>query len=241
MRKNTWTWVGLAGLSVTTALFCLLLAWPEIVDRSNADARILSGGGLLGLVLLSFLVGWRPNSGLALRQAMSWVAVALFLTIGYAYREDFTNFARLADAPRLAAQLVDTQPMQSRRPESRHGVVSLSGDGSGHFWADANVDGTHVRFLVDTGASHIALSPFDAQRLGYDLNALDYRVPYQTANGVAYAAPLTLEDISIGSITISDVQASVLQSGLSQSLLGMSFLGELSAVELSGDRLILRE
>ncbi len=241
MRRNTWTWVGLAGLSATTALFCFLLAWPDLIDQSQTDARLLTGAGLLGLTGLSFIIGWRPNAGIALRQAMSWVAIALFFTIAYAYREDLTELAQLADAPRLAAQLVDTQPMGSRAPESRHGVVSLSGDGSGHFWADANVDGTHVRFLVDTGASHIALSPFDAQRLGYDLNALDYRVPYQTANGVAYAAPLTLEVISIGSISVARVQASVLQSGLSQSLLGMSFLGELSAVELSGDRLILRE
>jgi len=73
------------------------------------------------------------------------------------------------------------------------------------------------------------------------LDALDYRVPYQTANGVAYAAPVTLEEISIGSVTVRNVRASVSQDGLSQSLLGMSFLGELTAVELSGDRLILRE
>ncbi|MBD3666351.1 MAG: TIGR02281 family clan AA aspartic protease, partial [Kangiella sp.] len=91
------------------------------------------------------------------------------------------------------------------------------------------------------GASHVALTPFDAQRLGFDINALDYRIPYQTANGIAYAAPVRLEEISIGSITVRDVRASVSKDGLSQSLLGMSFLGQLTGVELSGDRLILRE
>lgn len=236
MRRNTWTWIGLACLGVTTALFCLLLSVPDLIDQSNADARLFSGVGLLALVALSTLIGWRPTSGFALRQAMSWTAIALFATIGYAYRDDLMGAVRLADVPRLAAQAVEARPI-----EPRHGVVSLGGNGSGHFWADANVDGTHVRFLVDTGASHIALSPFDAQRLGYDLDALDYRVPYQTANGVAYAAPLTLDAVSIGSITVTNVRASVSQSGLAQSLLGMSFLGELSAVELSGDRLILRE
>ncbi len=236
MRKNTWTWVGLAGLAMTAFLFAMLQAAPGLLgDRHDLSSMGL-GGGLLGLVGLSVLVGWRSSSGFALRQAMSWAAIALFLAIGYAYRDDLMGAARIADVPRLAAQAVEARPV-----ESRHGVVSLGGDGSGHFWADANVDGTHVRFLVDTGASHIALSPFDAQRLGYDLDTLDYRVPYQTANGVAYAAPLMLDAVSVGSITVRDVRASVSQSGLSQSLLGMSFLGELSAVELSGGRLILRE
>ncbi len=236
MRKNTWTWVGLAGLAATALLFGLLQFEPALLGQQQKLSGMVIGAGLLGLAGLSFLVGWRPNSGFALRQAMSWAAIALFVTIGYAYRDDLIGAVRLTDVANLAAEAVETRPS-----ESRYGVVSLGGDGSGHFWADAKVNGTHVRFLVDTGASHIALSPFDAQRLGYNLDTLDYRVPYQTANGVAYAAPLTLEAVSIGSITVSDVQASVLQSGLSQSLLGMSFLGELSALELSGDRLILRE
>lgn len=231
MRDNTWTWVGLFGLAVAALVFLLLKTFPGVINQQDAQMRLVYGVALLALVGSSAVLGWRENAGLALRQALGWVAIALVLVIGYGYREEFSGLMT-----RTQSELLPT-----RATEVRHGVVSLGGDGSGHFLADAKVDGTHVRFLVDTGASHVALTPFDAQRLGYDLNELDYRVPYQTANGVAYAAPVTLEEISIGSVTVRNVRASVSQDGLSQSLLGMSFLGELTAVELSGDRLILRE
>ncbi|MCE7997454.1 MAG: TIGR02281 family clan AA aspartic protease [Rhodobiaceae bacterium] len=231
MRRNTWTWAGLAGLTFTAFLFAALQMQPALVAPLQHQSPVLPAAGLLGLVAVSVLVGWRANAGFALRQAMSWVAIALTLVIGYAHRQDLTHILPLPAVQHLAKPAVHSQP----------GVVSLGGTGNGHFFADANVDGTHVRFLVDTGASHVALTPFDAQRLGFDLDELDYRIPYQTANGTAYAAVVTLYEISVGSITVQDVRASVSQGGLSQSLLGMSFLSELSAVELSGDRLMLRE
>lgn len=231
MRKNTWTWVGLAGLALTAALFALVQVQPQLFATLLGQSGLFAAAGLFACVAFSILIGWRANAGLALRQAMSWVAIALTLVVGYAYREDLTGAIPLPDTQQLATPAVQTQP----------GVVSLGGSGNGHFYADAKVDGTHVRFLVDTGASHVALTPFDAQRLGFDLDELDYRLQYQTANGVAYAAPITLDEVSVGSITVRRVRASVSQSGLSQSLLGMSFLGKLNAVELSGNRLILRE
>ncbi|WOF73436.1 TIGR02281 family clan AA aspartic protease [Parvibaculaceae bacterium PLY_AMNH_Bact1] len=231
MRRNTWTWVGLAGLTLTAFLFAALQTQPRLIAPLEGQSSLLPGLSLLGLVALSVLVGWRANAGLALRQAMSWVAIALTLVIGYGYRHNLTSVLTLTDTQLLAKPAVRSQP----------GVVSLGGAGNGHFFADANVDGTHVRFLVDTGASHVALTPFDAQRLGLDVNELEYRVPYQTANGTAYAALVTLDEVSVGSISVRGVRASVSQGGLSQSLLGMSFLSKLSAVELSGDRLMLRE
>lgn len=231
MRRNTWTWVGLAGLTFTALLFAALQMQPALVAPFQGQSPVLPAVGLLGLVAVSVLVGWRANAGFALRQAMSWVAIALTLFIGYAHRQDLTRALPLPEMQHLTKPAVQTQP----------GVVSLGGTGNGHFYADANVDGTHVRFLVDTGASHVALTPFDAQRLGFDLGELEYRVPYQTANGTAYAALVTLDEVSVGSITVQGVRASVSQGGLSQSLLGMSFLSELRAVELSGDRLMLRE
>lgn len=231
MKDNRWTWVALFGLGLAALIFVLAHTFPGVLDQQDARMRLVYGVGLLALIGSSAVLGWRENAGLALRQAMGWVAIALVLVVGYGYRAEFTS----------VFQRTQGELMPTRALEVRHGVVSLGGDGTGHFLADAKVNGTHVRFLVDTGASHVALTPFDAQRLGFDINALDYRIPYQTANGIAYAAPVRLEEISIGSITVRDVRASVSKDGLSQSLLGMSFLGQLTGVELSGDRLILRE
>ena len=231
MRDNRWTWIALVGLGIAALLFVLIRTFPGVLDQQDAQMRLVYGVALLTLVGSSAVLGWRQNAGLALRQAMSWIAIALVLVIGYGYREEFGGLM-----VRTQGELMPTRPQ-----EVSHGVVSLGVDGSGHFLADAAVNGTHIRFLVDTGASDVALTPFDAQRLGYDLDELDYRVAYQTANGVAYAAPIRLDEISIGSISATNIRASVMKDGLTQSLLGMSFLGQLTAVEFSGDRLILRE
>src|SRR5690606_7594403 len=104
------------------------------------------------------------------------------------------------------------------------------------------VNGTHIRFMVDTGASDVALTAADARRLGIDPQSLAYNTPYQTANGTIYAARVVLDRVTVGGIALRDVRASISQGdGLGTSLLGMSFLGRLDAVEVRGERLVLRQ
>jgi len=171
MRDITWTWVGLFGLGVAALVFLLLRTFPGVIDQQDAQMRLVYGVALLALVGSSAVLGWRENAGLALRPAMTWVAIALVLVIGYGYREEFSGLMT-----RTQSELLPT-----RATEVRHGTVSLGGDGTGHFLADAKVDGTPVRFLVDTGASPVALTPFAAQRLGYGLAELEY--PGTLSNG----------------------------------------------------------
>ena len=102
------------------------------------------------------------------------------------------------------------------------------------------MDGVAVRFLVDTGASHVILSAGDARRLGFDLDSLTYSRPYRTAAGTVFAAPVVLGAVTIGPIRIAGVQASVGGAALGQSLLGMSFLNRLSGYRVAGGRLTLQ-
>lgn len=110
----------------------------------------------------------------------------------------------------------------------------------GHFVVDAEVDGTPLTFLVDTGASDVVLSPDDARRLGLEPRTLDYSRAYQTANGVVRAAPVTLRELRLGGLQLYDLEASVNERPLPMSLLGMSFLGRLQSYEVADGRLILR-
>lgn len=110
----------------------------------------------------------------------------------------------------------------------------------GQFWTDARVNNGHVRFLVDTGASSVALTPEDARKAGVRLNTLKYNVPIATAGGQNVAAYVNLKSISIGPVTIRNVKALVVPEGLSTSLLGMTYLGELQKVEATPHALILR-
>ena len=110
----------------------------------------------------------------------------------------------------------------------------------GHFWAEGAVDGTEVHFLVDTGATTVALTGDDAKRLGIDTQSLVFNVPVRTANGSTDAARVHLANISVGGARVEDVDAMVVPTGLTTSLLGMSYLGRLSGFEATPRALILK-
>jgi aspartyl protease family protein len=109
----------------------------------------------------------------------------------------------------------------------------------GHFMVDAEVDGTTVKFLVDTGASSIFLTPDDAASLGWPRQRLTFSERYDTANGEIRAAPVTLRSIRIGQLEFYDLPASVGEAPGGVSLLGMTFLRRFESYQVRGDRLIL--
>jgi aspartyl protease family protein len=119
--------------------------------------------------------------------------------------------------------------------------TSISKSADGHFWVEARVNSSSIRFLVDTGASVVALTPLDAQLSGINLRTLKFTVPINTASGQVMAAPATLSVVSVGNVSVRNVRAVVIEDGLPNSLLGMSYLGELQTVEVSKGSMILRQ
>jgi len=101
--------------------------------------------------------------------------------------------------------------------------VTLSAGAGGHFMADGQVNGGAMRFVVDTGATSIAIPASDANRLRIDYQK-GRRVSTQTANGVAPAYLVTLDSVRIGGIELYSVEAIVIEQGLAVGLLGNSFL-----------------
>ena len=125
-------------------------------------------------------------------------------------------------------------------PGPDSGAVTKAADG--HFWADADVGGRagedgKVRFLVDTGATAVALTPADAARLGFAPKDLKYGYSVTTAGGSSRAASVTLASVSINGARLENVQALVVADGLDVSLLGMSYLGRLTRFEATRDTL----
>ncbi|MDH4149716.1 MAG: TIGR02281 family clan AA aspartic protease [Betaproteobacteria bacterium] len=102
--------------------------------------------------------------------------------------------------------------------------VTLTADAQGHYQTLGQVNGGTVQFLVDTGATSIALPSAEARRLG--INYLNGERGYtQTANGRARAYKIKLDTVKVGDITLHAVDAVVLEGdGLKIALLGMSFL-----------------
>lgn len=119
-----------------------------------------------------------------------------------------------------------------------HGVV-IPAARDGHFFVRAVVDGTPVDFLVDTGASDVALTLADAERLGFRRHQLEFNRRYETANGPVRGAPVRLRELRIGQFSLFDVDASVTEGALGISLLGMSFLRRLEGYAVADGRLIL--
>jgi aspartyl protease family protein len=106
---------------------------------------------------------------------------------------------------------------------------------------DALVNNAKVNFMLDTGASLVSLTLQDAIKSGVDVENLNYNMPSQTANGIAYSAPIMINEIRIGNITINNVSGSVSKNGLNKSLLGMSFLSKLKSYEVTKDTLTLKK
>lgn len=110
----------------------------------------------------------------------------------------------------------------------------------GHFWAEATVNGRAVHFLVDTGASAVALTLDDARRLGIEPKDLNYAYQVTTAAGQVRAAKVSLAEVSVAGARVQNVDALVIEKGLQTSLLGMTYLGRLSQFEATQTALILR-
>lgn len=117
------------------------------------------------------------------------------------------------------------------------GTVVLARNRDGHYVANGEINGHPVTFLVDTGASDVALSTSLAQALGLKRGAA---VTFATANGISSGFETRLDSVHLGAIVVHDVRASFADGMLpDQVLLGMSFLKHLEFTQ-RGDELILR-
>lgn len=142
-----------------------------------------------------------------------------------------------ASSPSVASLSVDTEPETSARR-----MATIRSRADGHYWTRALVNRkSSVEFMIDTGASVVALTYKDAQKMGLKPDQLDYRWEIRTAGGITMGASVKIDSIQINQVRVRDVDAMVLRSDLQQSLLGMSFLRELYSYEFRGDRMIIRQ
>ncbi len=125
--------------------------------------------------------------------------------------------------------------------EREDGSVMFHTQSDGHFHIQSKINGVQVTFLVDTGATRVALTQRDAKRIGVNVDSLKYNIRINTANGTSFFARTMLPQIVVGPISVEMVEAYVARQGLSTSLLGMSFLSRLKEYEVTQDTLTLRD
>jgi aspartyl protease family protein len=164
------------------------------------------------------------------------VIAGLFLALGIV----FASYAeRALDVPPAAKSDATAAPTQSRNAGR---TVVIPRDSRGHFQVNGRVDGKRIEFMVDTGASVIALTARDAARLGIRPTSREFTAEVKTANGTVRAARTRLNRVEIDDVTVRDVAALVVpDEALSENLLGLSFLSKLRRFEYSNGKLVLEQ
>lgn len=151
--------------------------------------------------------------------------------------------ARLTLPPHNTSSLkADTEMTAPSLPtlwEEAEAVSIIQKSTDDHFWADAMLNGWPVKLMVDTGASTVALTYKDAQKIKLDIPDEAFEWEIGTAGGPTKAAFIQLERLEIGSIKLTDVDAMVLKEGLEDSLLGVNVLHALEGYEMRRNRLVL--
>ena len=120
--------------------------------------------------------------------------------------------------------------------------LSIPRDFRGHFLTEGRIDGQRIGFMVDTGASVVALNETSAARFGLRPSRGDYSATVTTANGTIKAARTRIAMVEIGELVVRDVDAMVLpDAALSENLLGLSFLSKLKRFEYANGRLVMEQ
>jgi aspartyl protease family protein len=152
-----------------------------------------------------------------------------------------TQPAQTAPAP--APTATPTPVPQPRKPN----LPSMPGDGvvltkerDGHFYANATANYSGIRMMVDTGASVVALTAADAQRIGLFWNQNELTLVGRGASGDVMGKAVVIDSLSVGNLSARNVRAIIIPNGLDVSLLGQSFLSQVGNVSISGDQMTLR-
>ncbi len=198
-------------------------------NLSNNDWQSFTYSALLLIMLLTSLFSRKEISlSKTLKYLSLWLFVALLLVIAYSYRfelEDLANRVNREINP-SKAQIKDNQ-------------ITIKAAQDGHFYINAKINNSEIRFMIDTGATNVSLSLKDAKKAGINIDQLVFNQIYQTANGKALAASINLKEIEIEGLVFRDVKASVNQSDMEISLLGMNFLKQMKKYEFGKDQLTL--
>jgi aspartyl protease family protein len=118
---------------------------------------------------------------------------------------------------------------------SARSQVSIAKGAGGHFWVVGSVNGQSVQFMVDTGATALAMNDSQARALNIDYRVVGQPMVVSTASGTERAWRVHLDSVKIGSISVLGVEGVVLEGGSpTQALLGMSFLNRVSWREEQG-------
>jgi aspartyl protease family protein len=198
---------------LSTTLRCLATL-ALLAACGAASAQTVSLQGMLGQQAL-LIVDGGPPKGVA--PGASWHGVKVVSTSGDQAVVEIAGqrqTLRVGEAPASVGG--------AGRTGGGARIVLTAGTG-GHFVTQGSINGQSARMMVDTGATFVAMSADEAQRLGVDWRS-GQRGSMNTANGATAAWKVKLRSVRIGDVEVFDVDAVVTPQPMAQILLGNSFL-----------------
>lgn len=170
-----------------------------------------------------------------MRNIMIFAAILIGLGTFMAQLADKMSSASATSAPHATAAVATAAPAGGRS-------LNIPRDGRGHFQTEGRIDGQRIGFMVDTGASVVALNETSAARFGLRPSRSDYSATVTTANGTIKAARTRIAMLDVGGLIVRDVDAMVLpDEALSENLLGLSFLSRLKRFEYANGQMVLEQ
>ncbi|HHI92274.1 MAG TPA: TIGR02281 family clan AA aspartic protease [Gammaproteobacteria bacterium] len=145
------------------------------------------------------------------------------------------------DGKRRRLRLGGSRSVTGRYKVRQNAEVIISKNNHGMYSTVGSINGLPVSFLVDTGATSVAMSAQHAKRLAIDFRMTGEPTFVGTASGVSKAYRVTLDKVTVGGITQHNVKAVVIDGNYPmQVLLGMSFLGQLE-IQRDGNLMRLKK
>lgn len=192
------------------------------------DSQIFYYIVLIAFLLMSLFS--RPmKKGVLINGFLAWGIIFLFFITIYSFREPI-----IGGINRVYFNLF---PYMAKADQN--GNIIFQKSSNGHFMLNIKTNDRNIKYMLDTGATKVCLTIDDARKIGINTDNLTFSMPFKSANGIGYAAPIIIKKMRVGHINLKNVPAFVNNAKMQSSLLGMSFISKLKSFNMSGDYLIL--
>jgi aspartyl protease family protein len=186
--------------------------------------------GIVALIMVaSSLAARRLPLGQTLKMALAWVAIFAGLFVVFSFRPEI----------KAVWQRVTSDFSGTANQDVKGGTITLTRGDNGHFELLATANGKPMKFMVDTGASDIAVSSESAAAAGIEVDKTAFPIFFSTANGTSKAYRAKIDVLTINSLEFSDQDISVSDTLGDINLLGMTFLNQFRSWRVEGNKMIL--
>jgi aspartyl protease family protein len=228
--QSRWIWLLVAAVLIGVVALAASVA-PGALDDTDKRMQLIYLCVILAVLTGGLAARLQARPGTVLAQLGTWGVIFAALILLYSYRDHFGALGERFTAELIPAKGTETGPSS----------IAYSVEADGHYHVYGAVDGSSIRFLVDSGASDIVLSPGDARMLGMQPEYLDFTMTAQTANGTVRGAPIRIKTLKVGPIVMHDVPATVNEAEMPVSLLGMEFLRRLKSWGVQNGKLTFQQ